>query len=137
MCREAGLRFCGPKVLSPLAWAVEDGAERMLLLQQGQELLSNGAVGHNHLWFYRDAIEAMLEMRNFGAVLDYAAALEGYTRAEPLPWAQLFAARGRVLSRALEQSCDDTMLRELARIQGELETAGYVAFLSAVQAAVP
>jgi class 3 adenylate cyclase/tetratricopeptide (TPR) repeat protein len=136
MCREAGLRFCGPMVLSALAWAVEDGAERMQLLDEGQELLRNGAVGHNHLWFYRDAIEAMLEMRNFGAVLHYADALEGYTRAEPLPWAQLFAARGRALSRAFEKSCDDTIRRELARIQGELETAGYVAFLPAVQAAI-
>jgi hypothetical protein len=68
--------------------------------------------------------------------LHYAVALEGYTHGEPLPWAQLFAARGRVLCRALEESRDDTMRRELARIQGELETAGYVAFLPAVQAAI-
>jgi hypothetical protein len=30
------------------------------ILTEGQELLRRGAVGHNHLRFYRNAIEAML-----------------------------------------------------------------------------
>jgi class 3 adenylate cyclase/tetratricopeptide (TPR) repeat protein len=60
ICREAGTQFCGPKVTSALSRAVADPAERAALLAEGQEMLARGAVGHNHLWFHRDAIEAFL-----------------------------------------------------------------------------
>ena len=60
ICREAGTQFCGPKVTSALSRAVDDPAERAALLAEGKEMLRRGAVGHNHLWFYRDAIEALL-----------------------------------------------------------------------------
>ncbi len=62
MCRgEAGTQFCGPKVISALVRATDDPAEHAALLAEGEAMLDRGSVGHNHLWFYRDAIEAMLE----------------------------------------------------------------------------
>jgi hypothetical protein len=54
ICREAGTQFCGPKVISALSRAVVDPTERTALLAEGKEMLGRGAVGHNHLWFYRD-----------------------------------------------------------------------------------
>ena len=60
ICREVGTQFCGPKAASALARAVEDPNTRIAFLAEGQEMLGRGAVGHNHLWFYRDAIEAAL-----------------------------------------------------------------------------
>ena len=51
-------------------------------------MLRRGAVGHNHLWFYRDAIEALLSAGDGADALEYVAALEDYTRAEPLPWSE-------------------------------------------------
>ena len=66
ICREVGMQFSGPKALGALSRAVAEPAERDRLLAEGEELLRRGAVGHNHLWFYRDAIEAHAGGRRCG-----------------------------------------------------------------------
>src|ERR1700680_972827 len=95
ICREAGTQFCGPKVTSALSRTVDDPAARAALLAEGKEMLGRGAVGHNHLWFYRDAIEALLSAGDGAGALDYVEALESYARAEPLSWSDIFVARRR------------------------------------------
>lgn len=136
ICRDTGMQFVGPKVLSALGRAVTDHAERDRLLAEGQELLRLGAVGHNHLWFYRDAIEAMLAAGDAQGALRYVAALETYTLAEPLPWSTLFAARGRALAGVLRGGADAGVRRDLARVRGELLAAELKAFLPPVDAAL-
>jgi hypothetical protein len=135
ICREAGTQFCGPKVTSALSRAVADPAERAALLAEGKEMLGRGAVGHNHLWFYRDAIEAVLSAGDGAGALIYVSALEDYTRAEPLPWSDLFAKRGRLLGRAL-QGVDEDIRVELTGVRSSLERAGLKPFLPAVNAAL-
>ncbi|MEX3819948.1 hypothetical protein AB3X93_16705, partial [Paraburkholderia sp. BR14262] len=90
----------------------------------------------NHLWFYRDAIEAMLAARDPAGVLRYASALEDYTRHEPLPWAELFAARARALARVLQAPADDGARGELARVRTVLLQTGFQQYLAAVDAAL-
>jgi class 3 adenylate cyclase/tetratricopeptide (TPR) repeat protein len=135
ICREVGTQFCGPKVASALARAVEDAKTRAAVLTEGQEMLSRGAVGHNHLWFFRDAIEAVFSAGDGAGALIYVSALEDYTRAEPLPWSDLFAKRGRLLARAL-QGIDEDIRAELTGIRSSLERAGLKPFLPAVIAAL-
>jgi class 3 adenylate cyclase/tetratricopeptide (TPR) repeat protein len=134
ICREAGTQFCGPKVISALSRAVVDPTERAALLAEGKEMLARGAVGHNHLWFYRDAIEAMLSAGEGEEALEYVAALESYTEAEPLPWANLFAIRARVLAGAGRGNIDDERREELVRIRTALHGAGLAAFLPPIEA---
>jgi tetratricopeptide (TPR) repeat protein len=136
ICREAGTQFCGPKVTSALSRAVADPAERVALLAEGKEMLGRGAVGHNHLWFYRDAIEAMLAAGDGASALGYVVELEDYTRAEPLPWSGLFAARGHALAGVARGKMDDAMRNELVRIQTALSDAGLKAFLSPIEMAL-
>ncbi len=136
ICRDAGLQFCGPKVISALSRAVEDPAERAALLEEGRQMLARGAVGHNHLWFHRDAIEALLSAGDAEGVLGCAGALEAYARAEPLPWSDLFAARGRALAATLRGGVDDRALEELVRVRAALDSAGLRAFLPAVDRAL-
>ena len=76
ICKETGTQFCGPKVTSALSRAVDDPQERAELLFEGKEMLQRGAVGHNHLWFYRDAIEALLVGGDSDGALEHVAALE-------------------------------------------------------------
>lgn len=59
------------------------------------EMLSR--LGAEDLSFFRDAIGAMVVGGMWDDALRYAAALENYTRAEPLPWSELFVARARAL----------------------------------------
>jgi class 3 adenylate cyclase/tetratricopeptide (TPR) repeat protein len=134
ICKEAGTQFCGPKVTSALSRVVQDPAERAALLAEGRDMLERGAVGHNHLWFYRDAIEALLSAGDGDGALDYIGRLENYTRAEPLPWSDLFAARGRALAAALQGNIDDATRAELVRIQTAFRDAGLRAFLPPVEA---
>ncbi|CAB3793758.1 adenylate/guanylate cyclase domain-containing protein [Pararobbsia alpina] len=136
ICREVGMQFTAPKAVGALSRAVEDGGERTRLLAEGVELLRRGAVGHNHLWFYRDAIEAMLSAGDAAGALRYVTALEDYTRVEPLPWAQLFAARGRALAGAVQDRSDEHARRELERVRTALIGAGFSSYLPAVDAAL-
>jgi tetratricopeptide (TPR) repeat protein len=134
--REVGTQFCAPKTLSALSRAMDENAERARLLDEGEALLRLGAVGHNHLWFHRDAIESMLAAGDAPAMLRYVKELENYTRREPLPWAQLFAARGRALALALQDPADEPALHELARVRTALHEAGFRSYLRAVDAAL-
>ena len=68
--------------------------------------------------------------------LEYVAALENYTRAERLPWSDLFATRGRLLAGAARGSVDDGMRDELVRIRTALRDAGLRAFLPQIEAAL-
>jgi hypothetical protein len=136
ICRDAGMQFSGPKALSGLSRAVEDHAECTRLLVEGEELLHRGAVGHNHLWFYRDAIEAMLGVGDAVGALRYVAGLENYTLAEPLPWSKLFVARGRALVGVLQGRADEAVQRDLARVRAALLAAELKAFLPPVEAAL-
>jgi hypothetical protein len=134
ICREAGTQFCGPKVTGVLSRAVEDPVERAAILAEGREMLDRGAVGHNHLWFYRDAIEALLSAGDAAGALEYVSALENYARAEPLSWSDLFAARGRALAAARHSGVNNNVRAELVRTRAALEGSGFAAYLSAIDA---
>jgi class 3 adenylate cyclase/tetratricopeptide (TPR) repeat protein len=97
--REAGLSFMGPWILGHLAVTTEDPIERQAALTEGEEILRKGAVGHNHLWFFRYAIDAALDSQDWDGAEHYSAALEDYTRPEPLPWATFFVRYGRTVGR--------------------------------------
>jgi tetratricopeptide (TPR) repeat protein len=136
ICDEVGTQFSAPKALSALARTSGDPLECARMLAQGAELLRQGAVGHNHLWFYRDAIEALLAAGDTAGACRHAEALEAYAREEPLSWASLFASRGRALAAAREGHDDEATQQQLARVRGELEEAGLMAYLPAVDEAL-
>jgi hypothetical protein len=136
ICREAGTQFCGPKVTSLLSRVVEDGAERESLLAEGKTMLGRGAVGHNHLWFYRDAIEAELAADDAASAMQYVDALESYVRAEPLPFSDVFIARGRALAAARRGGLDDARRSDLVSVRTTLASAGLLTFLPPIDAAL-
>jgi tetratricopeptide (TPR) repeat protein len=136
ICRVAGTQFCGPIVTSALSRAVEDSVEREALLMEGAEMLARGAVGHNHLWYHRDAIEAFLGARDPKGMMLHVEALEAYARAEPLPWSTLFAARGRCLAAVLRGDFRDGLFEDLKRVRAELVSAGFKPFLAEVNDAL-
>jgi len=122
--RETGVGFVGPRILSELACTVGDKDTRRSALAEGEEILHAGAVGHNHLWFYRDAMEAALEAQDWAELSRYATTLEEFTRPEPLPWSTYFIARARVLA-AWRQGNRDNQTREaLQRLHDEAAQAG-------------
>ncbi len=105
-------------------------------LAEGEALLTAGAVSHNHLWFRRRAIDATLQARDWGSVERHAAALEEYTRSEPLPWAEFFVARGCALAARWGSPRGTTPSRELASLQDEARGMGLRCALPALEAAL-
>ncbi len=136
ICAEIGLQFSGPIILGILCRAVGGEAERAQLMAEAEVVLHGGSVGHSHLWFYRDAIEAMLEAGDAAGARRYAAMLEDYTRAELLPWSDLFIARGRALAAVMEGQLDNLIRRDLESAAATLRAAGMLPYLPPIEAAL-
>jgi tetratricopeptide (TPR) repeat protein len=122
--RETGITFFGPRVLAELALSAEDPAQQQKALGEGEQILSDGCVGHNHLWFYRDAMEAALTIRDWNSVDRHASALAAFTEPEPLPWSNFFIALGRALADFGRGRCNDRTLCELRHVRDQAGQAG-------------
>lgn len=120
-CRRIGTSFEGPRTLSTLALAVTDREEAAALLREGEALIRAGCVGHNPPYFYADAIEHALGTDEPDEAERLAAALEAYSRPEPLPWSTFHAARGRALAALGRGSRDPSLLAGLQELRKEGE----------------
>ena len=134
--REFGTTLNGGRVFGALALTADTRQLRDSALAEGQAALHDGAISHNYIWFYRFAMETMIETRQWSRVEDYASALERYTRGEPLRWANFFIDRGRALA-ALGQGHNDAALRtELQRVAVEAKFLNLRIALPAIEAAL-
>ncbi|HEY3180421.1 MAG TPA: adenylate/guanylate cyclase domain-containing protein [Casimicrobiaceae bacterium] len=133
LCQEFSPRFAGPSVLGALAHMAESDDERREALAAAERLLEQGCVGHSQLQFYVAAIDVALERQQWQEAERYANALLDYARAEPLPWANFFAARGRALV-AAGRGFPDRAALEASRRQAI--ALGYAAAVPAIDAAL-
>ena len=134
--RETGMAFLGPVILGVLALATEDEAVLAATLAEADELLAPGAIGHNHLLFRRDAIEACLHVGAWDGADRHATALEDYARREPSPWTDFVVARGRTLAAQGRGVDGPTLMAGLLRLRGEAERLGHLDTLPAIGAAL-
>ena len=124
ICRETGFAFVGPQALGAQARITEDPAVRERAFDEALRLLPKGCPSHNHLYFYRDAMEAALTVGDFDTVDRFATALEEYTRAEPLPWSSFFVARGRALCAHARGERSDEQAKALRDLLAESRRVG-------------
>jgi serine/threonine protein kinase/tetratricopeptide (TPR) repeat protein len=129
--RQLGHGYVGPIALGTLALLTDDASVRAHALAEAESILGAGIASHNHLYFYRDAMELALLTGDHARVERYAAALERYTAAEPLPWSDFFIARARLLS-AWARGYRDADL--LARLQALHRRACEIGFHVASEA---
>ena len=122
---EKGSRaLLGAWCLGILALVSDDEDERRAALAEGEAMLSERVVGHCHLWFYRDAMEACLNAGDFGSVERYADALATFTREEPLPWSDFFIARGQALAVHGRKTKDPSNRDRIASLLATAERIG-------------
>jgi len=136
LARETGLGYMGPSILAELALCRADPAARLAALDEGEKLLAGGSVGHNHLQFYRDAIDTALDLEDWTLAERYARSLEDYAAAEPLPWCTLFAARGRALAAWGRGRHGEDTRQALLQVLDECRRAGYVPPVERLEAAL-
>ncbi|HTR13929.1 MAG TPA: adenylate/guanylate cyclase domain-containing protein [Roseiarcus sp.] len=120
---ETSPRFVGPILYGLLALSEPERSARKAALAAGEALLAKGAVGHNHFWFRRYAIEAALQAEEWDEAEAHADALARRTAAEPLAYSDLIVERGRILAR-------------IGRGTARAEDAGELAAVRAKAAAV-
>ncbi len=121
ICRETGFAFVGPMALGALVRVTRDPDERARAIAEAEAALAGGSASHNVLYFYRDAIDALLVAGDPDGVERMADALSAYTSDEPLPWSRFFIDRARALSAHLRGQGDRgqlTCLRDEARVVG-------------------
>ncbi len=136
IAHETSVGFAAPQILGVLAATTDDPSIRANALNEGEALLQKGSLSHNYLGFYRHAMEACLKPGDWHEVERYAAALEDYTRPEPLPWSDFFIARARVLAAYGRGKCDDATMQELKRLRDEAARIGLKTALPALDAAL-
>jgi class 3 adenylate cyclase/tetratricopeptide (TPR) repeat protein len=134
--RETGIQYVGPSLLADIAFTTEDADERRATLAEGEALLQGGGVGHNFFEFYGLAIDTSLKSQNWEEAERYAAALEDYTRLEPLALCDLLIARGRALAAVGRGRCDAEILADLRRLSVEAERIGLTTALPALNEAL-
>ncbi|MFM9842879.1 MAG: adenylate/guanylate cyclase domain-containing protein [Dongiaceae bacterium] len=134
--RETGMKYIGPSILGILARITPDAKRRSEALAEAEEILQTGALKHNHLWFYREAIEVSLESRQWAEARRYAAALEACFLDEPTPWSGFLAERGRALAAWGEGARGAAQFAELKRLRGEGDRMGYLAALPLIDKAL-
>ncbi len=121
LSRETGMRFYGPLILGIKARLHDDPRERERCRAEAEALLALGCVAHNPIGYYRHSIEDALARGEWPRVLEHAAALEDYTRAEPLPYTDLTIARARVLVGLASHPDDPELHEELGRLRAEAD----------------
>jgi tetratricopeptide (TPR) repeat protein len=124
VCRDTGMSYIGPTILACHARIAGSSEPARRLLEEGESILRKGCVSHNYLWFYRDAIDVSLDAGDWDNAERYAAALEDYTRAEPLPWSDFFIARGRVLATHGRGSREEALYATLRDLFNQAQRLG-------------
>ncbi len=123
--RRAGPRYLGPSTLGALALYAETPEQSRQYLQQGTDILRQGASAVNHLYFYRDAIEVALVAHDYTEVERQAALLAEYTGDQQLPWSRFFIERGLLLSDYARGARDRDILSEIANLSQRAHGIGY------------
>jgi tetratricopeptide (TPR) repeat protein len=128
VCEGVGEMYVGPWVLGAQARVAQDPAKRRAALARAEALLAQGCVSHAYFHFYDIAIETSLDHGEWGEALRYARALQDYTRAEPVPWADLVIRYGRVLARYGAGERGAALRDELDALASTVREVGFQAF---------
>jgi class 3 adenylate cyclase/tetratricopeptide (TPR) repeat protein len=136
VARKTGMTYMGPFMLGIAALITNDRTLKYELLSEADEILTTGAVSHNHLLFPKDAIDVCLEIVDWERANQYAAQLEAYTRAEPLPLTAFFVARGRALATIGQDARRFDLFPEVNCLIAEAERLGCLMAMPALKSAL-
>ena len=111
--RHPGLAAERPLALTAFITVTHDRDEQRRIAREAEAMMRNRSNLMPYLWFYRDAIEAALDIADWTAVDHLTHGLEQYIAVEPLPWSQFLIRWSRVLA-AYGQSRDESRRAALA-----------------------
>jgi class 3 adenylate cyclase len=121
---ETSLGFVGPILFGLLAIVEQSRQAQEAALAAGESLLAKGAVGHNHFWFRRYAIEWALRAEDWDAADQHAEALLIRMSPEPLAYSGYLARRGQLLARAGRGVAGESDRRALSELRVSAAATG-------------
>jgi class 3 adenylate cyclase len=98
LAEETGVGFCGPWICGTHAQLSRSVEETRAWIARGERMLAQANFVHNHVFFYRAAIEWAVATADWPAAERFAQALADYTREEPLAYVDLLIRRARALA---------------------------------------
>jgi DNA-binding SARP family transcriptional activator len=122
---EVARTYCGPWCLGIQALHTPNVDRARELLAQGEALLADGCVSHNHLEFRRAAMEFGLRHGDIRETRRHAAALAAYTADEPLAWSGLVIARAEYLADRAEDPARADLTARRAELVRDIESADF------------
>jgi class 3 adenylate cyclase/tetratricopeptide (TPR) repeat protein/ABC-type transport system involved in cytochrome c biogenesis ATPase subunit len=134
--RRSGMTFIGPYVLAVFARTTDDQSIRQGALKEAEDILRAGCVSHNHFWFCREAIDICVETGAWNEIGRFAAALEDYTRDQPLPLSDFYIARGRALAAFGRGARDGKTIADLERLRDQALAIGLKSHLTPLERAI-
>ena len=121
-----GKYFISSWILAVQAWITDNSDKRTEFLLEGEKLLTKQALSHNHLMFYRYAIESCLDTKDFDKARGYMAKLKKYTSAEPLPWSEFIIRRAKTLIRVMQGETGNVLKQDLKELIAQADQAGFI-----------
>ncbi len=123
-------------ILGALAHATDDPEESRRCLEEGEHILDAGSPAHNHVFFYREAIEISLEAHDWTGALRYADRLESKFREEPFPFVDCIVARARVLAAVGQGRREPTLRSQLHQLLDTARASHFGLRIPALEAAL-
>ena len=124
LSRQHAPSFVGALALGIAATITIDPAERDAWLAEGEALLAKPTLSHNHLFFRRYAIEAVLAAGRPAEARRHAAALALHAAAEPMPFTDVVVRRGMLLADAADGRLTNEGRSELNALLAQAERVG-------------
>ena len=115
MASELDVVWAMPWVLGEKALSQRDPMQRRASLDEGMALLDAGHGGYFTFEFYRPAIEAALEMKDWLRVKKLCMGLAGTMGAEPVGFALYVIERAKAIAERMQGGKDKSALRALRR----------------------
>jgi len=134
LCREHARSYFAPAALGIGAALTDDPAERAAWLTEGEAGLAGPTLVHNHIFFRRNAIEAVLAAGKSGEARRHAAALADYAAHEPLPLIDLIVRRAELLADAADGRLTPEKRAELSQLAATVQQSGFVQLAKAMLA---
>lgn len=136
LCRQHSPSFVGALALGIAATLTDDSAERDLWLGEGEALLQERTLGHNHLYFRRHAIDASLAAGRPDEARRHAGLLAKFAEPEPLPLTDLVVRRGRLLADAAQGTLSPQGRADLSELAAQAEKAQFFPLAAPMRAAL-
>lgn len=114
---------------------VTDSEElRRSVISECTAILSEGCVGHNYLWFYRGALEAMLQNKNWEGVEAFAQTAEEYIGERSIPWLSMIVERARILAAIGRDGPNDENVAAAKELVARARGCGFNVIVPALEA---